>query len=70
MSMTNTERHNGLNKARESALYWATRAEGCSTRGDALDSIDRFEAIDTATMWAAVAQALKVGDAPHDNSGD
>jgi hypothetical protein len=61
--MTNAERRAALNKARRMALEYAERSEkpGMHTT---LEQIERQ--IERATMWAAVAEAMKDGDPVHD----
>lgn len=57
--MTNEQRRNALERARRKALEWAERAEEGATHK--VGTVDPDEAIRMASMWAEVAQALKVG---------
>lgn len=64
--MTNEQRREALGRARSKALEWAEKAEKGATHE--VGTRDPDEAIRMADMWAAVAQALKVG-AGHDTDG-
>lgn len=65
--MTNEERRRALNKARAEALRHATWAEELADQRH--DDPKGWSArIRMATMWAAVADALKDGDPDHDGT--
>lgn len=60
--VTNEQRREALARARTKALEWAEKAEAAATYDHATDYMSM------ASMWAEVAQALKVG-AGHDTDG-
>ena len=64
--MNNEQRRELLETARRNAYEWALTAEKASETGYAPESQEGLEAIAMANMWAAVADALKVGDAHAD----
>ncbi len=64
--MTNEERRQALNEARNKAVEWAVKAQECSAHDYVVVSELGQEATVMANMWANVAQALKSGDAVHD----
>lgn len=59
--MTNEERRRALNLARKNALHHAQAAETHYTH-----SGEDGPEVNLATMWAAVARAMKDGDPTHD----
>ena len=64
--MENPERRAALDQARKQALYWAEQATEAARLHVAGDE-HTAERIALASMWANVAQAMKVGNERADN---